>query len=361
MFNFASDLEIVVIIIVLIALFFMGMTHIEHKEADRWSIDKNYSSLLKALGCVFVLIGHYEANVHLNSGDMTKFGGIIYCTTANIGLVWFMFISGYGLSVSHNSNRIVPQTVNRLQKVYLPLLFVSVLALCLYAILPVPDEAYLDRYTVSRLLVIMHNIASQNICDVITWGIGLVDWYVMCIMMFYTLFYIARYMSCTIDVLRSAQGETIALSFLLLLYYIIAFQIAGYENAHYYRLTWAFLFGHLLARYKSISRTLLIICIVCGFATFCFEYYTMIFSFVVAILGLYICIKLNYTKTYCKGPLLFLGTISYFFYLTHERISWVILNLMGNHDIIIWIIITIIVSVLSKKLYDYISCNLKIG
>jgi len=354
MFNFASDLEIVVIITVLIALFFMGMTHIEHKETDRWSIDKNYSSLLKALGCVFVLIGHYEANVNLNSGDITKFGGIIYCTTANIGLVWFMFISGYGLSVSHNSNRIVPQTVNRLQKVYLPLLFVSILTIVLYLILPAFDEDYSIRYTIPRLYHVMHNISKQYYVDILYGGLGIIDWYVMCIMMFYVIFYIARFLSRSFAPSLNDQGETIFLLGLLFVYYILAFHIAGAENAHYYRLTWAFLFGHLLAKYKSISRTLLIICIVCGFATFCFEHYTIIFSFIVAIICLYVCVILNRTKTYSKGVLLSLGVISYFFYLSHERMSWVLINLFGCHDVIIWILATILVSVLCKRLYDVV-------
>lgn len=361
MIKYYSDFEIPFIILLLVVLFFFGLNTRVKKESIGWGIDRNYSSVLKAIGCVLVLVGHYEAHIHLSNDDLSKLGGLIYCTTANVGLVWFMFISGYGLSLSNMPGHILPIALRRYSKVYLPLLFISVLSLCLYAILPVPDEAYLERYTVSKLLMVMHNVTSQNIIDAIIWGVGLIDWYVMCIIMFYTLFYIARYLSRTIGVLRSAQGETIVLSFLLLLYYIIAFQVAGYENAHYYRLTWAFLFGHLLARYKSISRSLLIICIVCGFATFCFEHYTMIFSFIVAILGLYICINQNHTKTYSKGPLIFLGTISYFFYLTHGRISWVILNLMGNHDVILWILLTIVVSFLCKKIYDYISCNLKIG
>ena len=360
MFNFTSDLEIVVIILILTALFFMGLTPRECNDSSRWTIDKNYSSLLKAFGCIFVLIGHYEANVHLNSGDITKFGGIVYCTTANIGLVWFMFISGYGLSVSQKSNSLLPQTINRLQKVYLPLLFVSVLTILLYLVLPAFDEDYSIRYTIPRLYHIMHNISEQNYVDILFGGLGIIDWYVMCIMMFYVIFYIARFLSRISAPLLGNQGETVFLFSLLFVYYLLAFHIAGAENAHYYRLTWSFLFGHLLARYSVLSRRLIILCIVGGLATFYFEHYTIIFSFIVAIIGLYICILLNRTKTYSKGLLLSLGSISYFFYLSHERMTWVLVNLFGFHDVIIWILVTILVSVLCKSLYDMVSNRLKL-
>lgn len=72
------------------------------KEINRELVlDKNFSSVLKGIACIFILMGHYESTMHYPLDYYPKcLGWFIRLTTANVALVWFMFISGYGLTIS---------------------------------------------------------------------------------------------------------------------------------------------------------------------------------------------------------------------------------------------------------------------
>ena len=65
------------------------------------TIDLNMSKAMKGIACVFILLGHYgqrKAALMPDAGFISK---AVWMSTANIGLVWFMFFSGYGLSLKH--------------------------------------------------------------------------------------------------------------------------------------------------------------------------------------------------------------------------------------------------------------------
>ena len=141
-------------------------------------------------------------------------------------------------------------------------------------------------------------------------------WYVWCIIMYYVIFYTADYLSK-----KYRMSSTIFLVCMLMLYYIVAFNILGPTLAHYYRLTWAFLFGHLFAKWNQLSQALRMGSVGIGLVSFYFESLFMILSFVLAILVLLWTSSLNKRFDYKGKPLLYLGSISYFFYLSHRRIG----------------------------------------
>ena len=100
MFFTYCDFENIIIISVLVLLFCFSLKERKDSIPSKGFlvIGKDYSLVIKGVACILVLMGHY---VNLSSsvvahGYLSKF---VYATTANIGLVWFMFFSGYGLSL----------------------------------------------------------------------------------------------------------------------------------------------------------------------------------------------------------------------------------------------------------------------
>lgn len=336
---FVSDYEQLFLLVLIAIIFCCGLkkkTNITESKGP--TLDLNYSSVLKGIGCLFVAMGHYEANVHINSTSPSLeeywFGSTIWHTTANVGLVWFMFISGYGLTASRNRIANHWNTMKRrVLKVYAPLLFVAIIAFPLY----------------------LYNGAVANDLDYFLHFFGLDDWYVTCIIIFYCLFYISDYFSSKLSTTKKnhSNSETLILFTFLVTYYIIAYYIAGRGHAHYYRLTWAFLFGHLLVVYKDIPKWLLVICLLFGLSTFYFESRYMIMSFVLAIVIIIICVFLNRYFEQKSKILLSLGLISYFFYLAHERICWSIMTIISRKDLLIWILFTVFVSYMLRRAYSF--------
>ena len=66
--------------------------------------------------------------------------------------------------------------------------------------------------------------------NMLGWG----DWYVACILMFYTIFYFAVYISC-----KYKLNTTILLAIFFCIYYIWAYFYYGPLEGHYYRYVWA--------------------------------------------------------------------------------------------------------------------------
>ena len=93
-----SDLEFIVLIFTLILLFSLSLRKRIMKTSKGFlEIDLDMSFVMKGLACILILMGHYVnlTDSFIAHGKLSKF---VYLTSANIGLVWFMFFSGYGLS-----------------------------------------------------------------------------------------------------------------------------------------------------------------------------------------------------------------------------------------------------------------------
>lgn len=94
-----------------------------------------------------------------NHNPETIISKSIYASTANIALVFFMFISGYGLSCKFCTNKLavisdkaIKETLfDRLKKIIYPFLIVVVVTHLLYLLLPALDADYITRYRLPNL------------------------------------------------------------------------------------------------------------------------------------------------------------------------------------------------------------------
>lgn len=121
------DIENIVVLLALTVLFVSGLRKRESPLASTdfyhcLSIDLSLTTAIKGIACIFILIGHFGTMNYNDTGTgvVTK---AIHLTTANIALTWFMFFSGYGLSLKeYRPSHIKKEWCKRLKKTYLPLL-----------------------------------------------------------------------------------------------------------------------------------------------------------------------------------------------------------------------------------------------
>ena len=368
MFLISSDIEYLIITIFLVFLFLTGIKRRQYDNCNiidfirggvnRWlSIDYNFSSAIKGIACVLILMGHYRTTFLPISEDETLITKIVGMSSANVALFLFMFFSGYGLSLKEYKGRnIIRDWFARVSKIYLPLLVTCVLMIAVFALLPdifSPSEA--KSFHVSSILHELHNIDSSNITKVLLAGIGWGgDWYVKCILMFYTIFYISVFVCNKISV-----NQTIILSILMLVYFVWAYNYYGAPAAHYYRYPWVFMLGHIVAMWNKNPKKLSIIIMSIFMLTEipCGLYYHIFSIMALSILLFVAFINTRYEmkSTY----LLFMGGISYYYFLCHERIVCTIIAYTGIKSLLLWALITIPIAFLISMLHKIIiaSCS----
>ena len=358
--RFISDYEHLLVIVTVIVLFCLGLERKINNPTinpQRWILGKDFSNVLKGVGCILVMIGHFGKHMHGVHESGLWLGNLVYMTAPNIGLVWFMFISGYGLTVSYNKNReqnIVDQAKNRLEKIFKPLLLVTITSIFVYIAFPI-DNQLIERYTPLPIVDWVNNYQASNIPDILLYLFGWGDWYIVCIVAFYIIFYFVSFVNNRLTSQNQSSSFSIILTLFLVCYYILAFVFIGKHYAHYYRLTWAFLFGHLLANYVNLSKPRLICMVAVGLFTWLFEYKFMIVSFLTSLLCVYVCLCLNRKYAVGRGAFFVMGTVSYFVYLLHERLGWFLLIRIDFFDLILWIFVTFILSILFSSIYKRIS------
>lgn len=354
LFYFVSDYEHIVIIFCLLTFFVLGLkakTNMCKMDNREFILDKNFSNALKGIACVLILMSHYESATHMRL-DYYPWGisKVIFSTSANMGLVWFMFISGYGLTKSKIGDiEIGKDFIKRIGKVLIPMLIVYVCSFIVFAFIDriafiSPDEAI----AVPRDYFMFNNTIEFSWIYILTipfrqW------WYVWCIFFYYIFFYLSLYVNK-----KTTLGVTLPLFALLVVYYFVSYNIAGQNYAHYYRLTWAFFAGHIVGYYKNIKRWVRLVSIGFMILSILLEDKFQIVSFCMAMGILCIVSRLNKFYDFKGSILLWLGSISYFFYLSHRRISWVIMEATCFVDLIIWLLLSLIVSYVIYKFYKKI-------
>jgi len=350
LFLYNSDIELAIIICALTLMFLFG---IKKKQNDSGShhLDKNTSFALKGLACIMILLGHYAGMAINSSADTPKtFGWYMYMTSANIALVWFMFISGYGLTISQNI--IVNHSttcLKRIAKVFLPMLYVFFISMLLYAFLPYPfTQEQANNFSIPEEIGMIPSNMAGN-WKFILLGIVRWYWYPWCAIAMYICYYLSQYLSA-----KFKWNNTWTLLGTLTIYYFFAFYCFGPHFAHYYRLVWAFFFGHLFVRWTQLPRWQATLMLFITMLSTCHEGAYMIFSFFIAVAVIFLIVYLNKHYTINGKYFLFLGGISYFYYLCHRRIVWPVLCMVNCHDVIVWTISTIPVAYLSLITYHYL-------
>lgn len=339
-----TNVEYIFIIILIIVLFALSLGargkdkkhRLEWKDLLCFEYGKQMSILLKGCACVMILMSHYSTRV-LGGGLPKSISYYVTIYAANVALVMFMFISGYGLTVKHVSYDIsysfsvlAKEWLVRLKKVYFPLLFVCLINTILFVI-PI------------------HNVSTGV---KFLYAIGFADeWYVICVIWFYTFYYLSIGVG-----LRFKANYTILLTIFMLVYFVVAYYVYGESQAHFYRFPLAFMVGHIIAMRNRNSLLvnfwcallLLTTLIPLGF------HYTKVYALTFLLLILASLIDKVY-KIRVRSLLYRLGILSFFFYLTHERIGFRMMSYMGCESCIVWIFITIIIAFLFKHVYDRIS------
>lgn len=327
-----SDIEYTIVLVSLLICFVFGLKKRPAEiKIGALAIDKQFSICIKGIACVFILLGHWGQHNNFNGTIPWGISKIVWLSTANIALVWFMFFSGYGLSLKNVNKEEIPKSLGRrCLNIYLPLILTA---------------------TCSTIVGLLLNFDLSDKVKILRDCLGLWDWYVFCILIFYSLFYASSFIAQSYKI-----NHTIILTIFLTAYFLIAYPSFGPENAHWYRFPWAFLLGHIVAVNKRNSIYVNVICLAALLLCFFFlKDNIMIACSLIAIFLIYIFSVINRKYEYRGKSLIFLGGLSYFFYLSHNRMGYPLMSFIGTEYIIIWITITIIVSFMLKKLYSIIN------
>ena len=355
----AADIENIIILLFIFILLICGAKRrffpvVRNKSV--WSlllIDKKTSIVIKGIACVFVLMGHYGTWLINSEREVGVITTIVTHTTANIALTWFMFFSGFGLSLKIYENCFfLRNCVKRVSKIYLPLLYVCICASLLYLILPYYE--HLSGF--SSWYDNIHILGKESWGPLIYQILGLSDWYVVCIIYYVLLFYLSAFIS-----IKWKCNVSLVLGVLLLCYIVAAFFVYGPPQAHFYRYPWVFMLGHLVATHKNNAKWINISLLLLFSFTWCLLDKICIFCFIIALILLASFSLISQRYDYNGRYLLFLGGVSYFFYLSHQRIGWFLLLFLDfNYTSVIgWVFITILCSILLDKGYNYITSNIK--
>lgn len=355
------DIEYIAIFIVLAISFILGLKQRNNvvENTGFLAVDLNMSNAMKGIACVFVLMGHWKllaipAGAHIPWGVSR----LVWTFTANIALFWFMFFSGYGLSKkNYDGVAIGGVWCKRVTKIYLPLLMVCVVMVIIQALLPFKEnETYgLETFTM------LHNICADNIATILLRSLGWADWYVICILYFYSFFYLSLWLSKKMNI-----SQTYILFVFLLMYLALAIPLCAYNRAHYYRYCWVFFLGHIVAKWNSIPNkktTLFMLAVLAltlilenGMRTS--NIILTDSAYVMAIIMLYVVSAINKRYEMHGKVMLFLGSISYFFYLSHIRIGFFLIWYVGVLDIMVWVFVSVVIAYILnigyKKILQYV-------
>lgn len=336
------DIEYLVIFAILGILFCIGLKPIRGGQFRPFVIDKPMSQALKGIACILILMGHWgqrKFDVDMPLG-ISK---VVWQTTATTALVWFMFFSGYGMSLkSIRAGEYRSKWWKSVKKIFIPCLLTCVVFLAICAVLP-------DKYTseeVSQLwlpkqIYMLHHLDVPTAIALMPSLLGGGDWYVNCILMFYTIYYVVTFFSD-----KFHWNQTLLLGVFFVAYWFGAYWCFGPEQGHYYRFVWTFMFGHAVAKRTKLSWAVFAILVAPALK----EGKVAMLDFYMGVMVLYFLSFVN-SKYEMRGKaVLWLGTISYFFYLAHVRIGYTLLTYLGINSIILWVAITTLVSYLLFKL-----------
>lgn len=346
-----SDIEYSILIISCLFLFVFSL----QKKTEIVSnniFDIKMSNSIKGIACILILMAHYYTMQLATISESLSLSKLVGRFAANIALVWFMFFSGYGITKSEQrkTSNIAEYSTKRLLKVYKPLIFVSIIAVTLYSIYPgYISENDINNYKLPIETLLANDFNNKKIFDLVIFSLGWIDWFIYCIVFYYIIFFFSNKIAKHLNI-----SSTVILALFLFIYYILALSYLGEEHAHYYRLTWAFLFGNIAANYGTLTKKQLYIIASIYLYTFLNENIYQIISFIIGIITLIFIYKINKTYTIKGKIILFLGNISFFYYLCHIRLTYVLLYYLKIESVLLWSILNILVSFCMFKLYNFL-------
>lgn len=341
-----TDIEYGIIIFVLIVLFLFCLKKREQKlPFVPLSVDKDFSTAIKGIACVMILLGHYGKRA-FGSYEFLPWGvsKVVFMCIGKIALVWFMFFSGYGLSLKNDITvgNVWTTWIKRVWKVYRPyMLVILASAIICFSLPEIFTLQEMQERIMSTLPYNLHHLAETFNTSFVYELIIHSSWYVECIIWLYSIFYLSTFISRKLTV-----NKTVVLSLLMLCYLIFAYLYFGKPEAHYYRYPCAFMAGHLIASWREAKWYGIVIAL--SVILFNMKLMGVLWSiwFITALVGLLLFSIINSNYAVKGKPILFLGSISYFFYLSHVAISWTLLCYLGIKSCIVWVVFALVVAYL---------------
>ena len=110
------DIEYIIIYFVLFLLFILSLSPQRPDYAHPLlCIDLEMSKAIKGIACIMILTAHWGQRRLSGVDDIGYVSKVVWSMAASIGLVWFMFFSGYGLSLKKmNNNDLLPGWIKSL-------------------------------------------------------------------------------------------------------------------------------------------------------------------------------------------------------------------------------------------------------
>lgn len=127
------DIEYLVIYLFLALLFLTGLRPIKHGGKPLFIIDLPMSQAMKGVACVMILTSHWGLKRFGGVTDLGHISKVVWSMSAQIALVWFMFFSGYGMSLKQMEKKdIFDKWKKSCLKVYVPCLFICIVTFILF-------------------------------------------------------------------------------------------------------------------------------------------------------------------------------------------------------------------------------------
>jgi membrane-bound acyltransferase YfiQ involved in biofilm formation len=310
-----SMLRLVFEILIYLFLIFILLFNVKLKALGDEFISRNETNSLKGISIIIICLYHYLVNLD-KPGLLFILANVGY-----LGVVIFMFLSGYGIAKSYKTKGFYKFISKRIEKVYLPFLAVNIFTIVLYFLFAK------ERFSVIDL--IKYIIGIKLIDDVL--------WYVIAILIFYFIFYVTyKYFS-----LKTATILLLAFS---IVYPIICFLFG--IGMRWYTTSFSFFIGVSIALYKEIYDNLFQKKYYLFLSIFSFLFLVLTFGSYyfnsIGCLKIWLCyfsniafnfiiILLLYRIRFGNAILLFLGVISYWMYLVHMKIYNIIFLKNSSH------------------------------
>ena len=321
----------------------------KNKKDELNILDRNYSSYLKGIAAVFIMIGHFLPK------DVPIVISFFFSGSLWVGI--FFFYSGYGLYESLNHNNIVITSFckKKIKKVYIPYIFANVLYY--FCNIGLKNSAFDFR----EFILVFLGIKLANP----------ILWYVLHLIVIYAIFILLQKV---LNTYKNIEFLWIIIYFT----YLITSVILDIGN-WWYISTFAFIVGIFFHHHKLYCKKLIknkffdFLIINCFIIIYFLLKYIELFNFnkiafipinyvitlmymiLVPLFIIFVAIIINLFKIEIENKfLIFLGSISYEIYLFHNicrliLTSWFYESLNPMLLIILEIIFSVLISIFIKK------------
>lgn len=311
-------------------------------------ITKEEASILKAISIISIILSHFWGWICPLPTMINTFVSSISQTGVEI----FLFLSGYGIMCSYKNNGLQKFWVKRFQKIYIPLLLVTLPQL-IFEIWSYRNHIG-DMYITSTFLSAL-GLYPNNLLDVTLWFIPF-------ILLQYMLFY------CSFKwTNKKKYNYCFLIMGTLLVYFLFKTYFTWVSECDLY--SFAFLIGVIYADKKDHIKSSNIGVVICAvlfvistqFLAINVAKYMNEISLVIVEMGLIHIIVTEKNKK--LSALKFLGNISYELYLTEGIFFWhkIIYDGIGYHygGLLVHILIIILLAMLIQKVSSIIISMLR--